>query len=132
MNPTFDACACGAPSMSITVNWSSDGTATVNGESCGAWCVGGPPDHRAGLCRDLGLPVVDGQCNVQIGCCLPVPVYDAGLPVCGTNSDTIIGLGFTAETGQQPRGVMMSLAYAPNDPGCLCSYCSADFQGPCR
>ncbi len=129
---SLDACACSPSTMSLTVNWGTDGSATVNGQSCAAYC--GARNGSPSLCRDVGLPPVDKDCMLQITCCNSLLATDAdGIPSCTTNGQMVGGVQFYALSGG-PADVYMVPAYTTTYPGCQCSYCSEDIfdAGACK
>ena len=62
-NATAGGCDGGVPPLSVTVNWGSDGSATVNGEQCVANCFG---DAGSQPCGPQGLPVPSQ--DPRLGC----------------------------------------------------------------
>lgn len=96
-----DGGCCG--SLSLTVNWGMDGSATVNGQNCAAFCRNVDASVQPAFvpCRDLGQPPTDpvypNACGVQIFCCTNVnsgifPGTSAsGLPSCDAVSPSSVG-----------------------------------------
>jgi hypothetical protein len=96
------------------VAWQSDGSATVNGETCSAYCITGTGEnYRVGRCASLGVPPAQGGCQIVLDCCEGFPGEDSGLSPCGgTNPDTIAGVTFVAVSGQDPTAIHAVPAYA--------------------
>lgn len=109
---TGASCPCPGPYVNLDVTWASDGTATVNGETCVAVCGnGGTPT----TCSSMSLPPAgstDQNCPVNLFCC-----GIAGLPSC--DAVPIVEQVIFSANDQAPR---VQTTFSGGDPACTCMY----------
>ena len=104
--PVAEGSVIDCPSTtSVTVTWASDGSAAVNGESCESERLGGASCDLSVTCPAFGLTADAGS---------------FGSPSAGIGS-----LAF--QWGGTHATVVRAIS-----AGDYCSYCSADYVGPCR
>jgi hypothetical protein len=117
---TAKTCSCQPASLSVTVNWGSDGSGTINGQSC----------------KSSLTPFSEGGCFVNVTCCVTI-ADGSGLPLCKPNDTTTIATAsFLAKEGQSPSElvVLNSNGRSATSTLCECPYCGPDgvTDGACK
>lgn len=77
------------PNLPITVNYGSDGSGTVNGESCAAYCY---TDAGLGTCASFGMPPAPParNCAVVLRCMGTIQQVDFGAPMQGQPASQVL------------------------------------------